>query len=352
MEYKKKIIISSFGINTGGGLILLNELLRNNYYIKKILIDERLKKNKIKKVQKIYVKKNYLSRIIIFIREILNCSKQDTLICFNNIPPLIRPKCKSILFLQNAFYISETNLSLSFFKKFKIYILRKIFITFLKNVDEIYVQNLYLKKIFFKKIKDKNLSKKIKIHQILLVPEVIAKKIINRKRKLLSKNINKNFFYPASYDLHKNHLNLFKAFKSLSDKNIRLYITLNKKDFLSLKNTLNLNSSNLKKIINLGEVPYKKMRKYYRSCNLIFPSFLESSGLPLYEAYAYGSPIFASKKKFVTDNFRNIITFEPNNYRSIKNAVQLGLKNNLNNVALKLNNKFIYSGKKFLKQLI
>ena len=168
--------------------------------------------------------KKIIFQELLFLPGDFKLRKQDTLICFNNIPPLIRPKCKSILFLQNAFYISETNLSLSFFKKFKIYILRKIFITFLKNVDEIYVQNSYLKQILFKKIKDKNLSKKIKIHQILLVPEVIAKKIINRKRKLLSKNINKNFFYPASYDLHKNHLNLFKAFKSLSDKNIRLYI--------------------------------------------------------------------------------------------------------------------------------
>ena len=41
---RRKIIVSSFGINTGGGLTLLTDLSKSNHFIKKILLDYRLKK--------------------------------------------------------------------------------------------------------------------------------------------------------------------------------------------------------------------------------------------------------------------------------------------------------------------
>jgi len=354
MEFKKRIIVSSFGIHTGGGLNLLYDILNNDNYIKTLLADYRLiKKKKFEKIKKIYIKKNYIYRFIIFIREIMNCEKNDLLLCFNNIPPLIRPKCKSILFLQNAFYVSNISFDLTLFQILKIFILRTIFNLCLKNVDEIYVQNSFLKKKILEKLKIKKFQKKIKVYKIVLLPEIIKKKIERRKRKiLLSKKIKKNFFYPASYDSHKNHLNLIKSFKNISHEKIKLYITLSKKDFSFFKKSLNLNNQDLKKIINLGVLPNYKLKKYYESCNLIFPSYLESFGLPLYEGYAYGSPIIASNKKFVTDNFKNIIKFNPDNYHSIIKAVKLSMFRKVNNDLLKVDKKLIFSGKNFLKKII
>ncbi len=352
MELQKKIIVSSFGVNTGGGLILLEDLLNNKKYIKKVLLDSRLKKKNFKNIKKIYVERNYLSRILIFIKEVLNCSKEDVLLCFNNLPPLIKPKCKTVLFLQNAFYVSEIKFKLKLIQKFKVYILRIIFNFFLKNVDEIYVQNSYLKKILLKRINNKKLNKSIKIHKILLLPRVIEKKLPIKKKKTKLRKVKKNFLYPATYDSHKNHFNLLKSFKNLSNINARLYLTLENKDFMFLVNKLNLNRKDLKNIKNLGVVSYIKLQKYYKSCNLIFPSYLESSGLPLYEGFVNGCVIFASNKNFVTDNFKNIITFNPNNYISIRKSIELGIKKNVNRITFKVNKKFIYSGEKFLKKIV
>lgn len=347
MRNKKRIIISSFGIHTGGGLILLNEILKRRDYIKKVLIDERIKiSNKLKSNQKIYVKKNYLSRIYYFVKIILNCKSNEILLCFNNIPPLIKPKCKTILFLQNALYMSAFSFKYSLFKNLKFLILRIIFKIFLRNIDVLYVQNNFLKKELKKKFK---ISKNIKIKKVALLPEKIIKNIYSVKHKKTTKK--NSFFYPASFQYHKNHVNLINSLKFLKNQNLHIYLTIDKYEFKNLLERLKPDIDDVKKITNLGEIPYRKIQNYYKKTNLIFPSYVESFGLPLYEAYSYGSNIISSNRNFVSENFKYFIKFNPEDPSSIAKAIKISLQKKREKITLKIKEKNIISGPEFIRKI-
>ncbi len=182
MQRRKKIVVSSFGINTGGGLTLLTDLCKSNHFIKKILLDYRLKKNKkFKKIKKVFISKNYFIALIIFIKEIYKCQKNDIFLCYNNIPPLIKPKCKTVLFLQNAFFVSDIKIKLKLSDKLKLYLLKSIFYFCLSNVNIIYVQNLFLKKKIIQILKKKKLTN-IKVYKLILLTKKLKNRIINKKK--------------------------------------------------------------------------------------------------------------------------------------------------------------------------
>ncbi len=110
-----------------------------------------------------------------------------------------------------------------------------------------------------------------------------------------------SFFYPALPRTFKNFELLFDAFEIFckkfpekSDK-IKLYLTFNENDnayanYLIKKNPCPEN------IIFLGRLSFDIVQEYYANCDvLIFPSLLESWGLPISEAKALGKPIILSE---------------------------------------------------------
>jgi glycosyltransferase involved in cell wall biosynthesis len=90
---------------------------------------------------------------------------------------------------------------------------------------------------------------------------------------------------------YKNHEILFNAF-SLIDKKLSvrivLYLSL-KKDFNSLYSFENI------EIISVGQIPHEDMYEWYSKMDaLVFPSYIETLGLPLIEAASLGIPLIAS----------------------------------------------------------
>jgi len=82
----------------------------------------------------------------------------------------------------------------------------------------------------------------------------------------------------------------------------------------------------------VGFLPRERaLRLLHDSRALIFPSLVESFGLPLIEAGVLNVPIIASEKDFVRDVCVPSQTFDPSSPRSISQAVIrfLGGKNNL-----------------------
>ena len=86
-------------------------------------------------------------------------------------------------------------------------------------------------------------------------------------------------FYPAAYLKYKNHNVLFKALKDM--KGVELIATVDPK----------LSTDNIKCV---GKIPYEKVMEYYaKSDALVFPSYIETFGLPLLEAALCGLPVIA-----------------------------------------------------------
>jgi glycosyltransferase involved in cell wall biosynthesis len=131
------------------------------------------------------------------------------------------------------------------------------------------------------------------------------------------------FLYPATADKHKNHMNLLAAWKLLYESGVHaeLHLTVDgNREVLEI-------ISRLKKtgvaIINHGHLTQSQLSNLYGRCAaLIFPSLVESLGLPLMEAQAVGLPVIASERDYVRDVIVPAETFDPQSAVSIARAVR------------------------------
>ena len=178
---------------------------------------------------------------------------------------------------------------------------------FLKNTDSIIVQTKSMEKTIL------NLKPKNKI----LIDDSYWKdnKYISKRENYIKNNqqnknesllemikdiskLNNIYFYPSSLDPHKNHKILFEVFNKFnleSNINIKLIVTIDKKNV-----PLKYRNNNL--IYFIGNQPINVIDQIYKiSDYLIFPSLNESLGLPLIEASFYKLPIISSNLDYVFD---------------------------------------------------
>ncbi|XVN41148.1 MAG: glycosyltransferase [Rickettsia endosymbiont of Argas persicus] len=342
-SYQQRILKNNFifyapSIHTGGGLILLQEILNtkdftNNF--RRIYLDESAK-NKLNL--------SSFSENIIFIKSRLltewklkqNCKTNDTILCFNGLPPLFPVKGKVVVFLQNRILLEPIQgNNYSIFNKLSIF-LKKAWLNLRgskKNIKYI-VQTpsmLYSAKKF--------LGEDINIE---ILPFASQYKPIQKQDSNPKKF---DFIYPASGELHKNHLNLFKAWKILADIGIKpsLALTINAKLYSELSQELQRYKQEYQlDITNLGEVQQAEILNLYTQVSaLIYPSKSESFGLPLIEAKQYNLPILASELDYVRDVVNPIQTFDPNSPLSIARAVRRFLNNNEDLIDIKPSEEFL-----------
>lgn len=107
-------------------------------------------------------------------------------------------------------------------------------------------------------------------------------------------------FYPASSCIYKNHYLIIDAISLLIKENInktiRLYLTIDKESNNSIKIYEYAKNKNLLNNIEfIGSISYETVLRYYKACDImLFPSYIETYGLPLIEASKFGIPIIAS----------------------------------------------------------
>ena len=107
-----------------------------------------------------------------------------------------------------------------------------------------------------------------------------------------------HFFYPAAAFVYKNHRVLVEAASVLKNRglgdNIRIHLTLSEEDFAPLvKKTHEREVRDL--FVFEGKIPFDEILSVYNSSSaLLFPSYIETYGLPLSEAAAFGLPIVCS----------------------------------------------------------
>lgn len=170
----------------------------------------------------------------------------------------------------------------------------------LNSRTEIFVQLNYIKEGFVKKygIND------CKIHVVF--PEVILPNNTLCNDSIITDNTI-NLFYPATPFFYKNHRLLIDAIKGINNNKIALYLTCNRED---------LDYSVDGNIHFLGKISYNKIFSLYKQCDaMVFPSYIETLGLPLIEAASVGCPIIASDLPFAREvlNGYSGVTFLPYN---------------------------------------
>ncbi|WP_180128951.1 glycosyltransferase [Rhodoferax sp. BLA1] len=140
-----------------------------------------------------------------------------------------------------------------------------------------------------------------------------------------------DFVYVASGDKHKNHGNLLIAWRLLAEQGVKPSLALTvdainhplvAEEIAKQTKIYSLNIINLGKVVS-DDIPIL----YGASSALIFPSKVESFGLPLIEASQIGLPVLAPELDYVRDVVEPIETFDPESPTSIARAVRRFLRN-------------------------
>lgn len=137
-----------------------------------------------------------------------------------------------------------------------------------------------------------------------------------------------DFVYVSDGMPHKNHRRLVEAWQLLAGAGIRpnLALTLGPRDAALADWIAARSVEHGLRISNLGQLPHEQVLALYRSAGaLVYPSLLESFGLPLVEASECGLPIVASERDYVRDVCEPVHTFDPLSAVSIARAVRRAL---------------------------
>jgi glycosyltransferase involved in cell wall biosynthesis len=323
-----RFILHAPNVHCGGGLTLLKALISVLPERSCLIVDERLpiSVDILERFQVEWVKPTVWHRLAAEYQLTQLVKQRDVVLCFGNLPPLFHLKGQVSLFLQNRYLIDMVSLNHFPLKlRFRIMAERIWFRFFRSRASQIIVQSSSMNDLL-----EANFMMSANILPFIECANEysIGEGVVTDEQKLY------DFIYVASGEPHKNHFNLIKAWIKLAIEDVRpsLYLTLNKDFSPELiswieeeKAKYNLN------IHNLGSLSGGEVIGLYRKANaLIFPSTLESFGLPLIEAKGMGLAIVASELDYVRDVVDPDESFSPNSPVSIARAVKrfLGKKEN------------------------
>lgn len=230
--------------------------------------------------------------------------------------PMKGAKCKQFVYLHQSLQFSPIQYSL-FKKEERVLWVRQNIICnlmrkSLKYADIIIVQTNWMKKATKDWLKEQ--KKRIEV----LVPDVkiegYCEENIERVCDL--------FFYPAAGEIYKNHRIIIRACEILKQRNVayRVLFTMNKNESCYAND---LYSEIKQKNLNIefvGLLKHEEIMRLYKRATLVFPSCLESFGLPLLEAKKSDGIIICSDLPFsheILDDYDNAYFFD------VKNAEQL-----------------------------
>jgi len=315
-----RLILFAPGVHIGGGLVILKELIsKTNPETSFIYVDGRaidIVQNT-KKIPLYIIKNTVTGRIKAEYNLRNNYQIDDTLLCFHGLPPLFVNYGNIVVFEQNRLHIESSSLS-KYSLKVRIRLhLERLFCRMLKSRVKQYV--VQTKSMRNSLIEWHGGNPTTHIISIISYPDSIYIKdntVENNKY---------DFVYVANGYSHKNHENLIRSWILLSRENIFpslcLTIPSGNKQLLSYIDEC-VNNNKLR-VVNIGELPHEKIWDLYKSSKaLIFPSIVESFGLPLVEANKIGLPIIAAEKDYVRDICNPIETFDPKSPLSISRAIK------------------------------
>ncbi|MDD3412657.1 MAG: glycosyltransferase [Lachnospiraceae bacterium] len=172
-----------------------------------------------------------------------------------------------------------------------------------KKADRVIVQTAWMKEAVIRK----TLIAPDKIENILPnIPDLSSYKKEGEHNP-------KQFFFPSGEILYKNHECILKASRLLNQRGITDY-----KVFFTLKSledvTKRVYEDNHDNIHWMGRISREEVFSFYNTSTLIFPSYIETFGVPLAEARQMNTLILASDCPFcheVLDGYENAYFFNP-----------------------------------------
>lgn len=207
-----------------------------------------------------------------------------------------------------------------------------------KNADYI-VQLPYIKQLFLKKFKN------IKSDRVHVIRPNLPKIDINSIERISIDETKKVFIYPAIPVRYKNHkviinaIEMLRGEKSFAIDNLEIIFTVPNDSIIANE----VKNRKLDSIIKcIGSIPYEELLTYYKRCDgLLFPSEIETFGLPLIEAAMFGKPIIAADLPYareVLENYVGVLWANPNDITVWKENLRKVMSSEINYISIKNNN--------------
>ncbi|WP_316746902.1 glycosyltransferase [Pedobacter gandavensis] len=319
MSKKKCIIINSTAASSGGALTIINEFIGaiidtsicNEYdFIFFTSVDFKVsssanikfinlgKKSNLQRIQWDYVGfKSFLKR---------NNLKPDLIISFQNTGVRYPSNCTQLIYFHNTFCLLPYKWNL--FKKSERTLwfytwVYPLFIRALINKNtKFIVQANWIKKDFAR-----NFS--VEPEKITVIPPTV--KSLELGNNHLIDDGQYRLFFPATSFVYKNHGLLFKMLSSLKNNHFKIYEKILLVFTLSEDNIIDLGLlSEYKKVservLLLGYINKEQMVEQYINADIVvFPSLIETFGLPLIEAASLNKRIICANEKYAYETLAN-----------------------------------------------
>lgn len=204
-------------------------------------------------------------------------SLQNTIIpCF---------KGKQIVYEHNALPFSEYRFSIKEDRTMWIYqnIIGRFMLFGIKKADMVIVQTEWMKKAIVQKLPEA--EPKIEVHFPKI--SILNGYLYKRPDECI-------FFYPANSSSFKNHRLILEACLLLKKKDIldfTVVFTLQGAETEEIKCLYQKGKAEKIKIQWVGNLSREKVFAWYSKSVLVFPSYIETVGLPIYEALSVGCPL-------------------------------------------------------------
>jgi len=322
-----RLIIHAPNIHQGGGKALLFPLLEaaGKRSSVTVLVDSRLEvpEELCRAMTVIQISPTILGRLAgeWTLRRLAQAS--DTVLCFGNLPPLFRMKGRGIVFLQNRYLVEERDLEgFPLRVKLRLMIERLWLRLFNAHAETFIVQTKSMQQAATQALRRT-------VDVVALFPDSSG-----YQRRRIEKDRDQtavyDFLYAATGEPHKNHLNLLEAWKLLASEGLypSLCLTVSEFDYPGLFRIVEQAKADHK--LNIHNMPARSwsdmQRLYEHSRALVYPSLVESFGLPLLEARQAGLSIIAAELDYVRDLIDPEEAFDPRSPQSIARAIKRFLR--------------------------
>jgi glycosyltransferase involved in cell wall biosynthesis len=318
-----KLIIHAANVHCGGGGVLLKAILNNVHQNLPVIaqVDRRFEFDEGNVQRNLSIRRVNPTLIERFRAEKWlqrNTCAEDRVLCFGNLPPIFPLKGKVSLFIQNRFLLDECSLiAFPLRPRLRMTIERYWLRQFLCNTDEIVVQTQTMASLATGA--GRNLM------PVRILPFAQQKEFALMKTNSFAHE-GCDFAFVADGEPHKNHKILLEAWRVLADEGIHpsLKLTIDPAKYADLDEEIKKYAlDHGLKIKNVGQLSHQESLQLMRHANaLIFPSKIESFGIPLIEARDLGLAVLAPERDYVRDLLDPNETFDPVSPISIARAVK------------------------------
>ena len=331
---KKTIVLSGINLIEGGPLTIYKDCLRcvekyflENYEIVALVHNRELFSefdSKIKFIEFMDSKKSYLKRFYyeyFYFKRLSKKLKPYLWFSLHDMTPNVVTD-KRAVYCHNPiiFYDVKRKDMINEFKMFMFSRFYKyIYKINIKKNNFVVVQQDWIRKRFKKIFKIKNV--------VVAHPNVVIDDSNNNCKNI--KIVKNSFLYPSFPRIFKNFEVICKAVEILENKNIenfKVYLTIDGNENIYSKEIVE-KYGRLKCIEFIGLQTRENLMKYYSKIEtVIFPSKLETWGLPISEAKVFGKNIILTDLEYAHETlgtYEKVMFFGPDNAEKLAEKIEM-----------------------------